>query len=270
MKVSKAIWDTASRALKMSTRVFEKPEILYQCEHFVAIDKPYDIVVNSDDPDRFSVEKLMDNFYPHLRDKSCVHGYRLDNATSGILCLSLSKKSARLLSNRFKSRNITKHYIALVYGHLSQHNLIIDKKIGKDSSYTEIWRMCIDDEENCVDPKEAVTELICLEEGLYDGQPATKILLIPQTGRTHQLRVHCDHIGHRIVGDFTYSNREDAEPYRMMLHAYRLKFKHRMSDDHHIDIISKDPFTTFLDPKWQSSKLLTTYEAAVSALDHVE
>lgn len=72
------------------------------------------------------------------------------------------------------------------------------------------------------------------------------------SGRSHQLRVHCDHIGHRIVGDYMYSNRQDTSPYRMMLHSLRLKFGE-------LDILSTDPFTPTIDDMWKVTDVINTY-----------
>lgn len=60
-----------------------------------------------------------------------------------------------------------------------------------------------------------------LERGFRNGKPATKVLLCPSTGRRHQLRVHCSYIGHTVIGDYTYSERKDIEPYRTFLHSFR-------------------------------------------------
>ncbi|XP_052345036.1 RNA pseudouridylate synthase domain-containing protein 1-like [Oncorhynchus keta] len=74
----------------------------------------------------------------------------------------------------------------------------------------------------CENPKPCRSQLTVLEYGDYDGDPVTKVMLQPLTGRTHQLRVHCEAVGHPIVGDHTYSLGEDSAPYRMMLHAHLL------------------------------------------------
>ena len=81
-------------------------------------------------------------------------------------------------------------------------------------------RMCVEGP-HCVDSRKAHTRILVLERGIYQSSPATKLLLRLITGRRHQLRVHCAHIGHTIVGDYTYSNRTDLLPPRMFLHAYR-------------------------------------------------
>jgi len=76
-------------------------------------------------------------------------------------------------------------------------------------------------------------------------------------GRTHQLRVHCCTLGHRVIGDYMYSDRQDASPRRMMLHAIRLvvPMKHE-----HISITTCDPFTSDLDPDWHTSHIFNSYE----------
>lgn len=67
-----------------------------------------------------------------------------------------------------------------------------------------------------------------------------QVLLSPITGRRHQLRVHCAEIGHRVVGDFTYSDRRDVSPFRMFLHAHRLVVPNSVQE---VDISTPDPFT---------------------------
>ena len=67
------------------------------------------------------------------------------------------------------------------------------------------------------------------------------------TGRSHQLRVHCDYIGHRVVGDFTYSLRQDTAPERMMLHAFCLQAAMKKES---IDVTTADPFISEVLPGW--------------------
>jgi len=70
-------------------------------------------------------------------------------------------------------------------------------------------------------PRSAQSRITVLERGTYRNEPATKVLLRPMTGRRHQLRVHCEYLGHPIIGDYTYSNKKDVDPPRMFLHSYR-------------------------------------------------
>lgn len=92
--------------------------------------------------------------------------------------------------------------------------------------------MCSGDLSYCAHPKPCQTRLLVLQKGYYipDGYPVTKVLLRPITGRRHQLRVHCNFLGHTIVGDYTYSNRTDSKPRRMFLHSYRLILPSRLED----------------------------------------
>ena len=75
------------------------------------------------------------------------------------------------------------------------------------------------------------------------------------------MRVHCLHIGHLIVGDYTYSDRQDVKPYRMMLHAYRLRLPMAREP---IDVTAPDPFTPHRDPFWTPSQTFLTYEEFIS------
>lgn len=240
----------------MADHVHKIPSILHLCPDYIVVDKPFDTPINSEDPHMVSVETLLSKYYPHLRDPSVKHGFRfqhrLDLATSGVLCLCRTKKSASKMFREFQKRSVLKHYIALVYGHLESKTQTVEVAVGEDSSVRDIHKMCTSDSESCINPREAITEITVLETGTYNDQPATKVLLRPHTGRPHQLRVHCDHIGHRIVGDYMYSNRQDTLPYRMMLHALRLRFNE-------LDILSKDPFTSDKDELWKVTDTINTY-----------
>lgn len=78
--------------------------------------------------------------------------------------------------------------------------------------------MCVTYDNNS---RNARTLIVVLETGLFDNYPTSKVLIRPITGRRHQIRVHCSHIGHTIVGDYTYSNKKDVSPERMYLHSLR-------------------------------------------------
>ncbi|KAJ8317939.1 hypothetical protein KUTeg_003030 [Tegillarca granosa] len=84
--------------------------------------------------------------------------------------------------------------------------------------------------------------------------------------RTHQLRVHCKHVGHRIVGDYGYSDRTDSKPYRMMLHSHRLYTKIKGEP---FDMTAEDPFVPEIDSKWKPTKIINTYQEFVLSNDKV-
>lgn len=105
------------------------------------------------------------------------------------------------------------------YFKLNNVNVYFEGEDGQEVDGSH--RMCTSDVLWCLCPRSAHTRLLVLQRGLFDSYPATKVLLMPTTGRRHQLRVHCSHIGHTIIGDYTYSRRKDTIPYRTFLHAYR-------------------------------------------------
>lgn len=239
--------------------------VLYKSDNYIIVNKHYDMKINANHPDdKITVETLLCRDYPHLRDSKVSHSFRfthrLDYATSGALCLALNKKAARKMQSAFVKHEVTKHYIALVRGHVSFDERYTDVSIGKDSFVTDFNKMCVSGTKGCLNARPCLTHMIRLEHGTFDSEPASKLLLIPKTGRTHQLRVHCASIGHCIVGDYTYSNRQDTKPIRMMLHALRLKAPTALEN---FDVQSDDPFTSENCRLWNPTIIFKTYEDAV-------
>lgn len=89
-----------------------------------------------------------------------------------------------------------------------------------------------------MDFKPSLTRCTIVQQGFLNGQPVTKVLLEPRTGRRHQLRVHMALLGHPIVGDSTYCSNESEQVWRMCLHSHRLQVS-----DLSLDLKAPDPFT---------------------------
>lgn len=89
-----------------------------------------------------------------------------------------------------------------------------------------------------MDFKPSLTRCTIVQKGLIDGQPVTKVLLEPRTGRRHQLRVHMALLGHPILGDLTYCSNQSERTGRMCLHSHRLQVS-----DPFLDLKAPDPFT---------------------------
>ncbi|XP_068193341.1 RNA pseudouridylate synthase domain-containing protein 1 [Antennarius striatus] len=246
----------------------ESLRVLYQSDDYIVVDKHWDIRIDSKMwYEKLTVQAQLRHHFPQLADPSTYYGFRfchqLDFSTSGALCVSLNKTAASRVNRCFKDRTVTKAYLALVRGWVEDETQTLDFSIGKNSSEGKTHMMCIEGTEGCENPKLSKTELTVLEHGLYDGDPVTKVLLQPLTGRTHQLRVHCSAVGHPIVGDFTYSGGVDDAPYRMMLHAHLL---HIPLEPQPLLVFAGDPFLPTKDPKWLPQRLLQTLEGTVSAL----
>ncbi|XP_070779646.1 RNA pseudouridylate synthase domain-containing protein 1 isoform X2 [Enoplosus armatus] len=246
----------------------ERLRVLYQSDDYIVVDKHWDIRIDSKMwYEKHTVQAQLRHRFPQLADPSTYYGFRfchqLDFSTSGALCVALNKAAAGRAYRCFKDRTVTKAYLALVRGWVEEETQTLDFSIGKNSSEGKTHMMCIEGTEGCENPKPCQTELTVLEYGLYDGDPVTKVLLQPLTGRTHQLRVHCSAIGHHIVGDFTYSSGADDAPYRMMLHAHLL---HIPLEPQPLLVSAGDPFLPTEDPKWLPQRFLRTLTATVEAL----
>lgn len=138
--------------------------------------------------------------------------HRLDKNTSGILAVARTKNAFRDLKGQFKDREVEKEYFALVSGQFEENHGLIDAPVGRSSK--DKTKMTVK-----LGGKEAQTRFKVINQ-LSDS---TLLKVKPLTGRTHQIRVHMDYIGHRILGDRYYG----GPPYnRLMLHSKRLKVKH--------------------------------------------
>ncbi|XP_055769370.1 RNA pseudouridylate synthase domain-containing protein 1-like [Salvelinus fontinalis] len=243
-------------------------KVLYQSCDYIIVDKHWDIRIDSKMwYEKHTVQKQLGLRFPELADPGTYYGFRfchqLDYSTSGVLCVALNKAAAGRVYHCFKDRRATKVYLALVRSWVEEEKMTVDFSIGQNTTEGRTHMMCIQGTDGCEKPKPCRTQLTVLEYGAYDGDPVTKVMLQPLTGRTHQLRVHCEAVGHPIVGDYTYSLGEDSAPYRMMLHAHLL---HLPLEPLPLQAVAPDPFTTPTDPRWRPQHCLRTVEGAVETL----
>lgn len=139
--------------------------------------------------------------------------HRLDKDTSGIILIAKTPYVLANLSAQFKSREVKKTYLALVKGKVTPQVGIIDAPIGRDRAHRQ--KMAVIDSGRPA--RTAYTVLMC-----FSGH--TLIEARPETGRTHQIRVHFASIGYPIVGDATYGTKSDLVG-RQFLHAQKISFK---------------------------------------------
>jgi tRNA pseudouridine32 synthase / 23S rRNA pseudouridine746 synthase len=143
--------------------------------------------------------------------------HRLDMATSGLMLMARHSRSQVLLSQAFEARHIRKQYIAVVHGRLTADDddwQLIDLPLAADWPRRPLQK--VDREMG----KPSQTRWRVIERGAR----STRLLLEPLTGRSHQLRVHLQAIGHPIVGDALYAPEGTAT--RLMLHASALALQH--------------------------------------------
>lgn len=139
--------------------------------------------------------------------------HRLDRATSGLMVVAKNQRALSILSRHFHHRRVEKRYIALVQGHMAEDGCVISVPIGRDEEGQPHWKAMDDG-------KPAETRLRVLERRVT----ATLVELEPVTGRTNQLRIHCAHLGHAIIGDEWYG--ASIAEGRLCLHAAWLAFNH--------------------------------------------
>jgi len=170
-------------------------------------------------------EGLHDNLTTQVQalfnDARVVH--RLDQATSGLMLFARGAAMQRLLSMAFEARQVEKDYIAIVIGQLAGDSGVIDLPLLAD--WPNRPRQKVDLHQG----KPALTHW----QVLARGADTTRLALQPITGRTHQLRVHLQAIGHPIVGDGLYAPDSRSDPRsdpvdneRLLLHATRMAFMH--------------------------------------------
>ena len=170
--------------------------------------------------------------------------HRLDMSTSGILLMARSAALHRTLSIAFQDREVHKRYIAVVDGRMLEDDMLlgddpatwplIDLPIATDWINRPLMK--IDTEEG----KPSQTHYRVLA---YDAATdSTRVELAPVTGRTHQLRVHLQSLGHPILGDHLYASPDiQAKSARLLLHASQLQFTHPVSGQK-LDLRCSTPF----------------------------
>lgn len=206
------------------------PKIIFQDESIFVIDKPSGWITNDADTtkDQPTIQTwVRDNFdYPLKGDREFRDGivHRLDKETSGILLIAKTKEAFERLQAEFKGREVKKTYIALLHGKVTPTEGEISATVGRLP-----WRR----DRFGVIPGGRESKSLYKVLNFYPGNNAGHSLVEfhPQTGRTHQIRIHSKYIGHAIVADEFYAGRKTARNDRLwcprlFLHASSIKFIH--------------------------------------------
>jgi 23S rRNA pseudouridine1911/1915/1917 synthase len=205
--------------------------IAYEDEHLLIVDKGPGLVVH---PARGHREETLSQ----LLGESAVGGdperagivHRLDRDTSGLLIVSRSEEAHRLLQAALAERRIEREYLALVQGRPPARSGTIDAPIGRDARVRT--RMAV----GGLNPREARTHFT-LERAL---KSSSLLRLRLETGRTHQIRVHLQAIGHPVCGDPEYGTAGLFGLERQFLHATRLSFDHPLKSER-VEVVSPLP-----------------------------
>ena len=197
-------------------------DIVYEDDDLLVVNKKSGMVVHPA-PGNYS-GTLVNALMYHCNSLSTVNTevrpgivHRIDADTSGLLLVAKNDEAHIDLAEQIKNHTVNRKYIALVWGVINEDTATIDAPIGRDKNNRK--KMCVTADNS----KDAITNIKVLER----YEKATLIECSLETGRTHQIRVHMDYIGHPIVNDPVYGhNKLIDKEFGQMLHAKIIGFIH--------------------------------------------
>ncbi|MFV1873089.1 MAG: RluA family pseudouridine synthase [Oleiphilus sp.] len=199
----------------------EQIRILYQDEYLLMIEKPSGLLsLSGKHPlNKDSVHYRLTQNFPSA---TLVH--RLDFGTSGIMLVALNKQVNAELTKQFQARTVEKRYIAFLNGWVEKDIGYIEAPIAKDKENFPLQKICY------LEGKPARSFYRVLER--TSNPDVTKVEFQPESGRTHQLRIHSRELGHEIVGCDLYASKKVGDmSHRLMLHASYIQFTHPLSQE---------------------------------------
>jgi 23S rRNA pseudouridine1911/1915/1917 synthase len=194
-------------------------KVIYTNKDFIAVNKEAGMLVH---PTAHRETNTVANCVKALYPENTIHVInRLDRETTGIVVVALNKETANVLAKIMESRDIHKEYLCLVHGTIA-HAGEITAELSKDTHKAGIRTVVLSGGQSAH----------TVFEPVYKNKTTTLLKVILKTGRTHQIRVHMQHIGHPVVGDKIYGDMsldikllgaENPQP-GQMLHAHKMEF----------------------------------------------
>lgn len=205
--------------------------LIYQDDALLVLNKPSGLLsVPGRGPHK--QDSLLTRVRNRFPDAECVH--RLDMETSGLMVIALGKAVQRALNKLFQQRRVRKHYIAVVDGHVDPPAGEIHLPLVCDWPNRPLQKV------DHTLGKPSTTRFRVLHHDPL--KQTTRVGLQPETGRSHQLRVHMQALGHSILGDRLYASVQvGGKAPRLLLHASALAFPHP-SGGHATSFYCQAPF----------------------------
>ena len=200
-------------------------DILYEDEDVIAVNKPAGMPTH---PSRHHVTGTLANLVcGYLGNEFVFRSItRLDKDTTGVVLIAKNRYSAEMLNRQMRNKSIKKEYLAICKGQISEE-FTVEACIKKESE-RGIKRI--------VSPDGQYAKTYCFPVETKNGLTLVKV--VPETGRTHQIRVHLAHNGYPLYGDYLYG--KEVAGTRTMLHCERLTFTHPCTGAD-VNIIAKIP-----------------------------
>lgn len=206
-------------------------EIIYESADYIVLSKPAGLLMhkirikNNELKEEETLTDWIVSKYPEIKsvgdDPETRPGivHRIDRETSGVVVIARNAKYFEYLKKKFTEQNITKNYLALVYGELKEDDGVISKPIGIKNGTVK----------RTVYGGKMVKEAVTYFKVIKRYKDYTLIIASPKTGRTHQIRVHLSSIAHPIVGDKLYGGKKEKKSLlkisRHFLHAKEITFE---------------------------------------------
>ena len=205
-------------------------KVIYEDDNIICFFKPEGFSVTETNINEYTFTTLVkEKFGNNL--EPC---HRLDRNTSGLILYAKNQAALSILLDKFKNKEIEKHYLAVVYGIVKKEHELLESYLFKDSKKSMVF---ISD-----NPKKnyekIITEYTVLKRNTKDNTTSLDINL--HTGKTHQIRAHLAHIGHPIIGDGKYGNNEINKKFARKtqnLTSYKIIFKFK-NDSGILDYLS--------------------------------
>lgn len=226
-------------------------DIVYEDNDLLVVNKPKGMVVHpaNGNPDGTLVNALL---YHCGESLSGINGvirpgivHRIDKDTSGLLIVAKSDKAHIGLAEQIKEHSFSRAYETVVYGNINEDKFTVCQPIGRDSR---------DRKKMAVTPKNSKKAVTHFEVIKRYGE-FTHLRCTLETGRTHQIRVHCAYIGHPVAGDSVYGPKKVIERlHGQCLHAKHIGFVHPITNEY-LEFESELPeyfvsFLNYLDNKY--------------------
>lgn len=206
------------------------PNIIHEDEDLLVVVKPAGYITNEADTttDQPVLQTwLKDNFNYEIAKSSDLRSgvvHRLDKETSGILLIAKNEKSFYYLQSLFKERTVKKSYVALLHGEVKEKEGVIEASVGRLPWNRRRFGVL-------PGGRDAITKYKVREYYRKDKEIFSLVDFYPETGRTHQIRIHAKHLGHPLVADNFYAGRKTSRNDRkwcprLFLHAQSISFRH--------------------------------------------
>jgi len=193
-------------------------EIIYRDDGVIVVDKPAGMTVHpAPGHNCHTLVNALLSYFPGLGDSGSLRPgivHRLDRDASGVMVVARNVPAQLDLIEQFRKRSVKKQYLVLVTGRLAPDRGVVEAPIGRDPHNRK--RMAVVDD---TEGRSACTHYSVIRH----LKEHTLLEVRPETGRTHQIRVHLSAIGYPVLGDRVYGSKSDLLP-RLFLHACRLGF----------------------------------------------